>query len=929
MRRNLIILLIVAAALGGVVALSATKGPGPKLGLDLAGGIEVVLQGEPRPGEEIQDEDLNMSVEVIRERIDGLGIAEPEIRKQGENQISVALAEVFDPARASEIIGSTAQLEFYDLQGDAVAPSIDGHGFMIATNDLHGLISGLQANAEEKGASQYYLFDENNELLDGPARTEKALIERLEGGVAPAGSTVLAVPADRIVLNCDRGRSDICPGGGVAVSYYLMQYQPNSAERPIPELTGEHLSRRGTRADFGGGGGGGGGGSNEPIVTMRFTGEGEDRFHDVTRELAQRGQFRAQSTGLDPQSAFQSFAIVLDGEIRSFPTIDFQQNPDGIPGGNGAIITGLDDLQEAQDLALVLQSGSLPLEFVQVDRTDISASLGKDSLREAWIAAIGGLIAVGLFLLIVYRVLGLVAVAGLGIYGALLYGAILLFGVRLSLPGFAGLVLTIGVAVDSNIVIFERIKEEVRNGLSVRAAIQRGYKLGFTSIVDANVVTMITAFVIFAVATSGVRGFALMLLIGTIISLLTAVLATRALLGLLSTFSWIDNPRLMGATAAKIPSWQKIDFMGKRRVWAAMSATAVVVSVVALSVIGLNFGIDFNGGSQIDFDTTQPVQVQDVRDEVEPIVEGGFVVQGRGEEAAAGGFTAFQIKAESLASGQQDALERGLTNNLGADSFSFRNVSGSFSSQILQNAIIAVVVSLILIAIYVTIRFQWRFAVPVLVALVHDIVIAAGVYALLGAEVSAPTVAAFLTILGYSVYDSIIVFDRVRENIPLMKRSSFAAIANQSLWEMLRRSIATTVTTLLPVVSLLIFGGATLKNFALALLVGIIAGAYSTIFVATPILTWMFERDPEWAKRAVDGGMPTEKQYDDEEDEIEAGFKPAPAPELAPEPSPLTAMAGAPDAPPAPDVSSSEAARQARRDARKKRRRSKPHGRSR
>ena len=609
---------------------------------------------------------LDTSVEVIRERIDGLGIAEPEIRKQGDNQISVALAEVFDPARASEIIGSTAQLEFYDLQGNAVAPSVDGNGFMVPSQSLRGLISGLQADADEKGASQFYLFDQTLEPIAGPARTEEALVERLEGGVLPPGSELLMVPADRIVLHCDRGRSDICPGGGVATSYYLMRHAPDDVERPAPELTGEHLSRRGTRADIGGGGGSGGGLGNEPVVTMRFTGEGEDRFHDVTRELAQRGQFRAQSLGLDPQTAFQSFAIVLDGEIRSFPTIDFLQNPDGIPGGGGAIITGLDDLQEAQDLALVLQSGSLPLEFVQVDRTDISASLGKESLRQAWIAALGGLAAVAVFLLLIYRFLGLVALAGLGIYGALLYGAILLFGVRLSLPGFAGLVLTIGVAADSNIVIFERIKEEVRNGLSVRAAIQRGYKLGFSSIIDANVVTMITAFVLFAVATSGVRGFALMLLIGTIISLATAVLATRALLGVLSSFRWFDNPKFMGATAAKIPSWQKVDFVGKRRWWAVMSGCVVIVCVVALGVKGLNLGIDFKGGSQIDFETSQPAQVDDIRTQAAAIVAGGFVVQGRGEPVA-GGFTTFQIKAESLSAEQQDSLQRVLANSISAD----------------------------------------------------------------------------------------------------------------------------------------------------------------------------------------------------------------------------------------------------------------------
>jgi len=395
------------------------------------------------------------------------------------------------------------------------------------------------------------------------------------------------------------------------------------------------------------------------------------------------------------------------------------------------------------------------------------------------------------------------------------------------------------------------------------------------------------------------------------------------MLGLIGNFKWFNNPRLMGATAAKIPAWQKVDFVGKRRWWALMSAVVVILCVVALGVKGLNLGIDFKGGSQVDFGTTTPAQVEDVRAEAASIVDGGFVVQGRGE-GVNGGFTTFQIKAEALAAAQQDSLQRALTNNLAADSFSFRNVSGSFSNQILQNAIIAVVVSLLLITAYVTVRFQWKFAVPVLVALLHDIVIALGIYALFGREVSAPTVAAVLTILGYSIYDSIIIFDRVRENIPLMKRSSIAGIANQSLWEMIRRSVATTITTLLPVISLLIFGGSTLKDFAFALLVGIAAGSYSTIFVATPMLTWMFERDPEWAKRAGEA-MPVDKQYDSE---IEDGFKTPPLPGPAPQPDPLTSMAGVSDPAP-PSTPSVETTREARRDARKKRRRSKPHGRAR
>ena len=263
---------------------------------------------------------------------------------------------------------------------------------------------------------------------------------------------------------------------------------------------------------------------------------------------------------------------MLDGVLESTPYIDFQQNPDGIPGPNAEIDLGAGgSIGEAKDLALVLQTGALPVSFKQIERTDVSATLGKDSLRQAWQAALVGLLVVALFLLILYRFLGLVAVVGLAIYALFYYAAILLFHVTLTLPGFAGLILTIGVAADANVVVFERIKEEVRAGKSVRAAISAGYGKGFHTILDANVVTAITALVLFLVAIASVKGFALMLLIGTLISLLTAVAATRAMLQLLSGFRWFDNPRFMGAQGQQTAKWLQIDFMKYRRVWFAMS----------------------------------------------------------------------------------------------------------------------------------------------------------------------------------------------------------------------------------------------------------------------------------------------------------------------------------------------------------------------
>jgi SecD/SecF fusion protein len=494
----------------------------------------------------------------------------------------------------------------------------------------------------------------------------------------------------------------------------------------------------------------------------------------------------------------------------------------------------------------------------------------------------------------------------------------------MTLPGFAGLVLTLGVAADANVVIFERIKEEARAGRSVRAAISTGYTKGFHTIVDANAVTAITALVLFAVATAGVRGFALMLLIGTAISMLSAVLVTRAQLTVLSGFRWFDNPRFMGASAQEIPRWQRIDVVGRRRLWFILSLVAIGLSVVALVVKGLNLGIEFKGGTQVIFTTPKALPIGDVRDQAAVIGEGGALVQGRGEAQGGGDlYTSFEIRTQALDDAEQARLETALQQRLDAQIENTRNVSASFSRTILRSAILAIVVSFLLIAGYVTARYQWRFAVPILRTLLNDVLITIGIYAISGREVTAATVAAILTILGFSIYDTIIVFDRVRENIKLMPRASIATIANVSVWEVLRRSMVTSFLTLLPIVSLFLFGGETLKDFAFAIMVGILVGAVSTIFIATPLLTVLMERDPAWArKRDIVGGAEVSvggMVLGDEGGDEGPGTKPVVAPpQPAPVPSPAAATLGA------PDVSSS-----AKRERRRQRRSSRPHGRSR
>src|SRR3954463_5549614 len=915
-RSHLILVGLILAALAGVALLAIPRSPAHKkvtLGLDLQGGLEVVLKAVPPLHKTCDAACMDRSVGIMRSRIDKLGVSEPEIRKQGSNQIVIQLAGVHDVNKAAEIIGTTAQLQFYDLEVDTVGPS-NNAGQVVAHSSLYDLLTKVKPDTKN-GGSQYYLFNEKKQVAAGPEATQERLLRattrggRQLKGSLPKGFTVLAVPKKQIVISCAQATG--CPGVTQADAtaptlYYLFKYDPPR----VPEATGEDLKLSDIAADISTQGQGN-------VVRLGFTGKGNKKFQEITQEEAHRGAGRAAAagqTGSDPttvQQFAQHFAIVLDNVLRSTPFIDYKQNPNGIdPTGTGAEISNINSIGEAKDLALVLQTGALPVKFEQIERTDVSATLGKDSLKEAKLAALIGLLLVAAFLLVLYRFLGVVAVVGLGIYAAFLYAAILIFGVTLTLPGFAGLILTIGVAADANVVIFERIKEEVRAGKSVRAAIGAGYAKGFHTIIDANVVTVITAMVLFAVATAGVKGFALMLMIGTVISLITAVAATRAMLGLLAGFRWFENPSFMGARGEQSWRFLQIDFMRKRYLWFAISGAIVAISIGALAVKGLNLGIDFKGGTQVSFTTPQPTSLASVREQTTKFGKEP-VVQGRGKSINGDEYKSFQLRLQTLNGPETSALKDAVGKQFHTTKIQIQTVSASFGRQIARSAIIAILFSLLLIILDLAFRFDFKFALPVIVALLHDIVITVGVYALLGREVSNSTVAAVLTVLGYSIYDTIIIFDRVRENIPLMRRAPFATIANISLWETIRRSLATTLITLLPVISLLVFGGATLKDFAFALLVGIASGAYSSIFIAAPLLTIWKEREPEYARRV--GQEPTTPGGQEAAlAESEEALAAEPAPDLSPVAAAERAVGG-----------------NAAKERRRQRRRARPHGRAR
>ena len=941
-RRYLLILGAILALLVGAALLAVPGSPAykkPTLGLDLRGGLEVVLKALPPHGQSVTPQNMQTAQNVMVRRVNQIGVSSPNVATQGNDEIVIQLAGIHDPAKAAAIIGSTGQLQFYDFEKDLAAPTVNQ---LTPTPypTAYSLLKQIQGQVKKAGApSAYYLFGPQTKTrtVNGKktsTTTKHAILQTAPkrdqvlapyGGKQPAGTELLAVPGNRQLVHGPVSTQATRPVKQSPNGEYWYLFK--SAPGGPPEITGNELKESAIQADIGQDG--------QPEVQLGFKGDGGKQFQKITKAEYDRGLQQAGfngSSGTLNQLYAQHNAIVLDGKLQATPFIDYtsSQLQDGIVGG--AVIGDMGSMKAAQDLALVLQSGSLPYTFKQLTETQVSATLGKSSLHQAILAALAGLILVAIFLLILYRFLGLVAVFGLAIYALLYYAAILLFNVTLTLPGFAGLILTIGVAADANVVVFERIKEEVRAGRSVRSAISAGYGKGFHTILDANVVTMITALVIFLVAVADVKGFALMLLIGTVISLLTAVVATRAMLGLLSGFKWFDSPRFMGAQGQQTAKWLQIDYMGKKKLWFAISGAVIVAGLISLGAQGLNLGIDFKGGVQFQFQTNKAYSQGQVQSFMAKQGEPDAVVQGQGKSDN-GDFKTWQVRTKTLDRAQQNHLQQNLKNDLGASGGGVKNVSGTFGHQIAIDAVYAIIVSLLLITIFIAIRFDLKFAIPVILAMLHDIAITIGVYSLVGKEVTVDTVAAVLTVLGYSIYDTIIIFDRVRENIPLMRRSPFATIANVSMWETIRRSLATTFITLLPIICLLILGGQTLKDFAFALIVGVISGAYSSIFIAAPLLTMWKEREPDYARRKQlaeqegeepDGGTPARRRP----------WQPKGGPALDPGTVALEESEAALSAEATPSLldavtSPEPATASARREKRSQRRRSRPHGRAR
>ena len=881
-RYGFVLLLVAGLLAASIVALFTAK---TELGLDLRGGVQLVYQAEPTPATpKVTQTALNRAVQIMESRVDTLGVNQPQIETSGGNQISVSLPAVHDVQRAESIVGSTAALDFYDWEANAITPNgktvasqllaqntaatlisqgsgaTAGPGY--AEDGSMGLYQAVTLAAKQPMAApsksqsrigpELFLFGapgsaacakiaaavhakpiagEHCYLAGGQdIGTNSELAASLPAGVSITDNELLAVPRGWVVLKAAASSATSSTPTGTNLYATGSQF---FVLRDDVALTGNQITN--PEASTGSDGSG-------PDVEFGFTSKGAKAFQDTTSAIAHRGAQLA----LGANKNYQHFATELDGQLLTVPQINYDQLPDGIVssgGSDGADITGNFTTQSASNLATQLRLGALPVNLRRISENEVSATLGKQALHDGVLAGGVGLLVVIAFLLLYYRMLGLIATSTLLIYAVYFYALIKLIPIVLTLAGIAGLILTIGVAADANIVIFERVKEEIRAGRSVRSGIAIGYKKGLSAIIDANVVVIITAFILFVLSTQEVQGFAFTLGIGTIVSLFTAVLATQAILTTAGDSKTIARPSALGAGKPR-RNW-RFDFMGASRYFFTMSGVILLVGALAIGGRGLKLGIDFTSGSKV---TTTLTKVAS-QPQVQAAAQG---VKGVGNATVEriGGATSklFEISFKAgpaVASNVRNALAQAY----GAHSTSIDSIGPTFGASVTHAAIVAIIASLLVISAYVALRFEWKFAVPTLIALAHDILITAGVYALTGKQVTVDTVAALLTILGYSLYDTIIVFDRVRENVPRMPRATFSQIVNRSMSEVITRSLATTTCTLLPIIALVLFGGAQLEPFAFALLIGVASGAYSSIFIASPVLTHWKEREPLYRNR--------------------------------------------------------------------------------
>ncbi len=799
-----------------------------KYGLDLQGGMHLALELDQSKKVSADPKgDIQRAKQVLDKRIDEFGVTEPLIQTIGSDRIVVELAGITDPARAKEIVQKSAFLEFRITDKtsalDKALPAID--------RALRSLGITAPSGPAKPSAVQQLL---GGDSLKAAADTTQLAGGVLSGLIQPAGVAGLqASPGEYAVAETAFPRVDsllhlpqvraVWPRkvefrwSGQPVSAGVNQYRLLYALEETPIITGQSLVDATAAIDPL---------TNGPIVRFELDRAGGRKFGGETAKHI--GDF---------------MAIVLDDRVQGRPPVI-----QGRIDRSGQITLGNRSLQEAQDLALTLKAGALPVPLKIVEERQVGASLGADSIRGGITAGLVGTILVVLIMLGYYALSGLLAVVALVFYVLFALGGLAMLEATLTLPGIAGLILSVAIAVDANVLIFERTREELARGKTVRLAVDEGFKHAMPAIVDSNLSTVLTALFLFQFGTGPVKGFAVTLIMGIFASMITAVFVTR-------TFYMIWLRRRPDMAALSVGSVRLFkdahyDFIGVRKYAYGLTAVVLGIGLAFLLARGVNYSIEFTGGTFLQVHANGDIDYAKIRAgldanglpgaELQPFgAPGEFVIRARSSVTGAADPNNTQVTAAEATKALDNVLGAGKYQVLRTEA-----VGPKVGGELRQQALLAIFLSFFAVLAYLAYRFEWRFGLAAIVATAHDILATIGFIAVVHLEVSLVVVAGVLTMVGYSLNDTIIIFDRVREDLKKYPKDSFEQVLNRAINETLPRSILTHGTTIVTLLALAIFGHEVIRPFALVMFFGVFTGTFSSIYIASPVLLYIETRWP-------------------------------------------------------------------------------------
>ncbi len=778
------------------------------LGLDLQGGSHILLEIDRQ---DLADERLNSTRDEIRTRLRDARIGYTGLTGTANSaQVRISDAANYDAARttltemtqpvSSGLFGSgvISELALSEPEPGLFRLTLtpEGVDYRVSTA-LSQSIEVVGRRVNELGTTEPIIQRQGTDriLVQVPGLEDPERLKDIIGQTAQLTFQMVdqTVPVQEAIATR--------PPAGTTVRY-------STDDPPVPYLiedrvivSGENLVDAQTSFDQR---------TNEPIVSFRFDSQGATRF----------GQATQQNVG-------RLFAIILDNQVISAPQI---REP--ILGGTGQI-SGNFTVDSANDLAVLLRAGALPADLTIVEERTVGPSLGADSIAAGEMAALAAGILVLGFMVIAYGKLGIIANIALIANMAMIIAILSALGATLTLPGIAGIVLTMGMAVDSNVIIFERVRDERRQGRSIVQSLDSGFRNALSTVIDANLTTFIAAAIMFYLGSGPIRGFAVTLAIGIITTVFTALVFTRWMIAI-----WLKRSRpteMPEGMVKLIPENTSIPFMRVRNYAFTISAALSIAAVVGFFTVQMNTGIDFRGGSMIEVQARDGVaDVAEVRDSLTALNVGEVQVQEFG--------TPRELLIRIASQGVDDAAEQAVIQQvrgvLEAD-YEFRRVEivgPTVSNELAWTGTLAVIAAMFAMLVYIWFRFEWQFAIGAIVSTVHDVLMVVALYVFFGLEFNLTSIAAVLTVVGYSINDTVVIYDRVRENLRKYKKMPIEELLNMTLNQTLSRTILTGVTTLLALVSLYLLGGEVIASFTLAMIFGIVVGTYSSIFVAGPML---------------------------------------------------------------------------------------------